>query len=366
MRIGFYAPLKTPDHPVPSGDRQMARALVLALEACGHHVELISRLRSFTPVPEAAGWAELRQAAEAEIGRLAAAWGDPARRPDLLFTYHLYYKAPDLLGPSLAARFARPYVTVEATLSGRREHPPWGERQALVADAVRGAALNICLTARDREGLAATAPPGTLLDLRPFIDTAGFATGDARPSGPVRLVTVAMMRPGDKLDSYRLLGAALLAIAPLAWTLTVVGDGPAREDVRAAFAGLRPERIRWVGAVSPDAVAAYIQEAHVMAWPGFGEAFGVCYLEAQACGVPVVAVRDAGTPSVIRADETGLLTSPAVTSYAAALARLVQDEALRDRLGTAAAAIVRRDHGVEAACRVLAPALAALAEGGGR
>ena len=46
MRIAFYAPLKAPTHPVPSGDRRMARLLMAALEAGGHHVTLASTLRS--------------------------------------------------------------------------------------------------------------------------------------------------------------------------------------------------------------------------------------------------------------------------------------------------------------------------------
>lgn len=341
----------------------MSRALVLALRSCGHSVDLVSRLRSFAAVPDEAGWAALLADAAAEEARLAAAWIEPGRRPDLLFTYHPYYKAPDLLGPPLAARFTLPYVTAEASLSKRRAGPPWGERQAVVAAAVRGAALNLCLTSRDRDGLAATAPPGTLVALRPFIDTAGFAPGEARPDGPVRLLTVAMMRPGDKLDSYRFLAEALLLIAPLDWRLTVVGDGPARDAVMAAFVTLPAERVRWRGAVPAEAVAAHLRDADVMVWPGFGEAFGVCYLEAEACGVPVVAVRHAGTPSVIRDGESGLLTHPDVASFAAALARLVQDATLRVRLGTAAAAIVRRDHSLEAARRVLAPAMAALMGG---
>ena len=46
MRVAFYAPLKPPDHPVPSGDRSMARLLIRALELAGHEVGLASRLRS--------------------------------------------------------------------------------------------------------------------------------------------------------------------------------------------------------------------------------------------------------------------------------------------------------------------------------
>ena len=46
MRLAFYAPLKPPDHPVPSGDRRMAQLLVQAWEKAGHQVELASRLTS--------------------------------------------------------------------------------------------------------------------------------------------------------------------------------------------------------------------------------------------------------------------------------------------------------------------------------
>ncbi|WP_035670480.1 hypothetical protein [Azospirillum brasilense] len=47
MRIAFYAPLKSPTHPVPSGDRRMARLLMAALERAGHAVTLASTLRSW-------------------------------------------------------------------------------------------------------------------------------------------------------------------------------------------------------------------------------------------------------------------------------------------------------------------------------
>ena len=39
-RIAFYAPLKPPDHPIPSGDRQMARMLMAALINAGQYIRL--------------------------------------------------------------------------------------------------------------------------------------------------------------------------------------------------------------------------------------------------------------------------------------------------------------------------------------
>ena len=47
MTIAFYAPLKPPTHPVPSGDRRMARLLMAALNHAGFSVDLCCRFRSF-------------------------------------------------------------------------------------------------------------------------------------------------------------------------------------------------------------------------------------------------------------------------------------------------------------------------------
>ena len=47
MRIAFYAPLKSPDHPVPSGDRRVAQLFFAALRVAGHDAFLASRFRSY-------------------------------------------------------------------------------------------------------------------------------------------------------------------------------------------------------------------------------------------------------------------------------------------------------------------------------
>ena len=71
MRIAFHAPLKPPDHAVASGDRQMARNLIAALErGLGGPVWLASRLRTRDGAGDAAVQAALMAEAEAEIARL--------------------------------------------------------------------------------------------------------------------------------------------------------------------------------------------------------------------------------------------------------------------------------------------------------
>ena len=72
MRVAFYAPLKSPNHPVPSGDRQMARLLMKGLECAGHTIEVASELRSFSAEPLTDHYAVKMAEAEAEIARYHA------------------------------------------------------------------------------------------------------------------------------------------------------------------------------------------------------------------------------------------------------------------------------------------------------
>jgi glycosyltransferase involved in cell wall biosynthesis len=363
-RLAFYAPMKPPDHPVPSGDRQMARLLMRALALAGFEPVLASRLRSHGFAPAEAALAE-RAAREREA--IIAAWDamDAAQRPRAWVTYHPYYKAPDLIGPEIAARFAIPYVTAEASYAGKRDRDQWAGLQRTVKAAVRAAALNICFTAEDREGLERLVAPERLGDMAPFIDAEPFLASlqSSAPDGPVRLVTVAMMRGGAKLASYEMLARALGRIVDVPWKLEIVGGGPRRPAVAACFAHIPGDRIHWAGELDAHAVAERLSAADLFVWPGTGEAYGIAYLEAQAAGLAVVAQATAGVPTVVRHGATGLLTpSGDEAAYASAIASLVTDPPLRHRLGRAARDFVTEERSLAAAAthlrRLLTPLLA--------
>jgi glycosyltransferase involved in cell wall biosynthesis len=336
LSIAFYAPLKAPDHPVPSGDRLMSRMLVAALRSAGHAVTVASDLRAFRGNPnDTAGWAALQEAAEGERARIAGVW-QAGGKPDLWFCYHPYYKAPDLLGPPLAAAFGLPMVTCEASYSVRRNIGIWAGMQAAMLQGLRAAALNLCLTGRDHAGLAATDPGLRLAQMPPFLDTRPFAAEPAPEAG--HLVTVAMMRPGDKLESHARLAAALGRLPPsLEWHLTAAGDGPCLTEVMALFRGLPPGRVTWPGLLPQAEVARLLARGAVYVWPGHGEAYGLAYLEAQAAGLPVVACRTAGVPEVVEDGVTGLLVPPGDdAAYAMALAGLLADPGRARAMGQAA------------------------------
>jgi glycosyltransferase involved in cell wall biosynthesis len=360
MRIAFYAPLKPPDHPVPSGDRQMARMLISALERAGHAVEVVSRLRAYLTDNTQPLLAKLQDDAAAEIDRISRDWRENGA-PDLWVTYHPYYRAPDLLGPSLVSG-AMNYVTVEASYAPKRDRTAWAEAQRLVVDAVRAAALNICFTARDREGLMRLGSEIRTLSLPPFIDTKAFAELPSRRIGRgSNLIAVAMMRKGDKFDSYNMLASALRRLDDLPWHLTVIGDGPLRDEIKAMFAGLPPGRINWVGEVPPSDVARFLAQADLYCWPGCGEAYGLAYLEAQAAGTPVVAQDTAGVPEVVRNGITGLLTPAGdIDAYANAIRMLVANGAMRERLSAAARRFVLAERSLMIASMRLNESLSAL------
>ena len=353
MKVAFYAPLKSPGHAVPSGDRLMARQIVEGLKRAGHDVALASELRAFLgDSADEAGYAALKREAKAEVARLAACWRSEGA-PDLWFCYHPYYKAPDLIGPDLCKTFGLPYVTAEASYSRRRNIGIWYVMQESVLDAVRGAAVNIGLTARDRAGLRAAAPDAVVAMLKPFIDDTIF-TRQLPRTKPFHLVAVAMMRAGDKMQSYRALAESLRCIADVPWTLSVVGDGPLRDEVKALFAGFAEGRIAWLGQRERAAVAEVLATGALYVWPGCGEAYGLAYLEAQAAGAPVVAWATAGVPEVVESGRTGLLTEPGDhAAYASAISSLLGDEEERKRMAVNARARVVEHHSMSAAATAL-------------
>jgi glycosyltransferase involved in cell wall biosynthesis len=362
MRIAFYAPLKPPDHPVPSGDRRVARLFIEALRLAGHQPFIASRLRSFNAMGEVARQARLAAQGRRIAERLIARWRQaPPSAPGLWFTYHLYYKAPDWIGPVVAAALGIPYVVAEASFATKRADGPWALGHGAVGAALRQADRVIGLNSADREGvLPLLAHPQRFIALLPFVDTRVYRRERRLSGRPLRLITVAMMRPGDKLASYHLLGAALARLLDRAWTLDVVGDGPAHDEVAAALAPLA-NRVRFAGALGEADIAARLASADLFVWPAINEAFGMALLEAQASGLGVVAGNSGGVGDIVADGRTGLLAPVGdVDAFAAAVRRLLDDPARRAALGAAARDKIQREHDLPAAAARLAAVIASL------
>ena len=372
--IAFYAPLKSPHHPAPSGDRTMARLLLAALRRAGFAPDLASTLRTFDGQGDAGTQERLRSESAREADRLLDLYRqrDAAERPRLWFTYHVYYKAPDWIGPAVADKLGIPYVVAEGSRAAKRAGGPWALAHQGAEAALDRADAVLVMTAVDREALERARPSRQLLvDLPPFTDAAEWS-GAPCPAAPeprepfsgLRLLTVAMMRKGDKLASYRILAEALAALGPDGWRLDVVGDGDARAEVEQLFARFG-SRVRFHGHVEDRTrLRGMYRQADVFVWPAVNEAYGMVLLEAQAFGCPVVAGAYGGVASVVRDGETGLLTRPGdAAALAGAVAALRDAPGRRRAFADAARRFVMDERGLEQAGIRLRAALLPLAAG---
>jgi glycosyltransferase involved in cell wall biosynthesis len=360
MRIAFYAPMKPPDHPLPSGDRQVGRLLMQALALGGHDVFLASHHRSWDGEGCAAKQQALQAAGLEEAKRLIGLFrAKPAsERPAIWFTYHLYYKAPDWIGPAVAAALSIPYVVAEASVAYKRAGGPWDPGHRQVIRALEQAAAVITLNPGDAECLPT---PDKSRLLPPFLDPALYeraeSEGKARrgvlarkhhldPAQPW-LLAVAMMREGDKLASYRVLSEALGKIEALPWTLLIAGDGPAAAQVRSLFQPFSRHRVAFLGAVEQAELPPLYGACDLLVWPAVREAYGMALLEAQASGLPVLAGRSPGVAAISAEGISGVLVE--VEAFAEALGKLLEDPDRRGRLAEAARPYVLQNHSLEAA-----------------
>jgi glycosyltransferase involved in cell wall biosynthesis len=283
-----------------------------------------------------------------------------AQPPDLWFTYHVHHKAPDLLGPYTSAALGVPYVIAEASVAPKQRDGAWAVGYARALDAIRAADTIVSVNPQDvAQVRRARARGADAAMLAPFIDVSAFAAeadashSEERPGAPARLVTVAMMRDGAKLASYRSLAAALEQLRDVSWRLTIIGDGPTRPRVEAAFEGVR-DRVTFAGARAAPDIARTLTASDVFVWPAIDEAFGMAFLEAQACGLPVVGAASAGVASVVVNGRTGALVAPGdAVAFAAALRRLLDDPSSCRAMGIAASAHVREHHDLPVAALTL-------------
>jgi glycosyltransferase involved in cell wall biosynthesis len=100
--------------------------------------------------------------------------------------------------------------------------------------------------------------------------------------------------------------------------------------------------VEFVGGVDHDRIVELYAEAEVAVVPSLYEGFSLPAIEAMACGVPLVATTGGALPEVVGDhDDTALLVPPGDPSaLAAAISRLLDDAALRTRIGRAGRARV--------------------------
>ncbi len=370
MKIAFYAPMKPADHTVASGDREIARLFIRAIETAGHSVSVASRIRGWEGEGNAVLQNEIKQACDADIQRLLDLYKDARQKPDLWFTYHAYHKAPDWLGPCISKALKIPYVIAEASIAGKQKQGPWqqGYEQTLLS--VQMADSIISLNRKDLSGLSRFVQPSTqLIYIAPFLDTNKFESKDESANdrngiaktlniSPEKcwLTVAAMMRPGDKTQSYKVLANTLGQLKTNNWHLIVIGGGEQATSIKKLFCAFN-KQITFTGILDQPDVRKLFALSDIFIWPAINEAFGMALLEAQAAGLPAVVGNFGDVSAIVNDHKTGFVIthnkarSAANNELAIGLAEkldlLIENESLRNCFSNAAMVKIQSSHSLE-------------------
>jgi glycosyltransferase involved in cell wall biosynthesis len=123
--------------------------------------------------------------------------------------------------------------------------------------------------------------------------------------------------------------------------IRIVGSGPDEGRLRDDWRRMRLENVvTWLGTISQNELAAEYKRCKVFCLPSVQEGFGIVFLEAMACGKPIVATRASAVPEVVK---HGLLVGrDNEEQLADAIERLYKDPSLRDSLAAAGLEHVKR------------------------
>jgi len=351
MKILFYTPFKPLGHPHPSGDLVTATGIFDFLVRGGHEVIASSSLRCrwiyWKP------WLWLKYYWEKK--RVLQNFGGAGA--DVWFTYHSYYKAPDLLGPAIAGRLKIPYVIFQGIYSTKRRRQ-WRVKPGFYLNKNALCKADHLFTNKsvDLLNLKRLVPGNRITYVAPGIDPGDFEFDD-RARAELRqqwnvgnvpvILSAAMFRSDVKTEGLNWLIRACgeLDRQGQKFRLVIAGDGRQREALQQLADQHVTDRVRFLGKIPRPDMYRFYSAADMFVFPGIRESLGMVFLEAQACGLPVVAFDNAGVPEAVADGKTGLLVPMyALEPFVDAIKRLLLDYDLRRQMGAAAKSHVRQFH----------------------
>lgn len=183
------------------------------------------------------------------------------------------------------------------------------------------------------DAFGADAPPVTVL---PNAVPGPPAVPPRAAGGPVRILFLGRLIPLKGVDVL-LNALATPACRERAWELVIAGDGDEETYRRQAEALGLSDRVRFTGWLGRDDCHRLLSQSDVLVQPSRFEALPMSVLEAMAYRMAIVATPVGSVGDVVEHDVTGLLVPAGdVQPLAEALVHVIDDAALRGRLGTAA------------------------------
>jgi glycosyltransferase involved in cell wall biosynthesis len=251
-----------------------------------------------------------------------------AARPDLVYPW---LEESTLLAAPLARLLGVPVLVARRNVSG-----PYVNRPPAIVSAIHAAERLAVLVTANSSAVAAEATRRGI----PLAAIRVIANGYELTSSPplpcrdiVVLGYVARMRP--EKGHRRLLGALAALDTATPWRVDLAGDGPLQAVVEAEARRVALDgKVRFLGAV--DDVRGFWTGCDAALLLSDHEGSPNALIEAAGMGRPLLATAVGGVPEFVDED-VGILVSPDdPAGLIVALRRLIEDRALRERLGTAA------------------------------
>ncbi len=248
-------------------------------------------------------------------------------KPDIV---HAHWWFPNGVAASTASRLSRVPLVTTAHGSDLRllQHKP--AARPLARYVFQRSARVTCVSS----WLAAQAAP--LCRTAPVVAPMPVATSLFEPTGDRDANRIVFV---GRLSAQKGIETAIRALASMkrSIVLDVIGDGPDRARLIELAGQLGvADRILWRGHVKHGELPQLLSRAAALIAPFIDEGLGLVAAEAQLCETPPVAFASGGLVDVIENDVTGALVAPGdVDALAICVERIVEDSALRERLGKA-------------------------------
>jgi phosphatidyl-myo-inositol dimannoside synthase len=307
--------------PETGGIAEYMRAFAEGLKARGVEVEIIAN-----PKLPPRGYLKRVEACRAEVVQrvrarsfdriVASSWSPYAVASPLPFD--VFCHGMDLLEPSHSWRYR---LLMKRTLQ---------QASRILANSRYTADLAI----------TAGAPARNVVVLHPGVDGERFKPPTGARSGKVILSMGRLVERKGFDTVLRALPEVIKTVPDVRYVCA--GDGPDRDRLRNLAAQLKiTAHVDWPGEITGDERMALYQSADVFVMPnrivdseGSVEGFGIVFLEAAACELPVIAGNTGGAPDAVVHDVTGLLVAPTdVAGLAKEISRLLASPELRIRMG---------------------------------
>ena len=247
----------------------------------------------------------------------------------------------------------------------KRENGEWKVGSDAAHESILSATSIINFTTRDREGIEKIFKKKLLnFILPPFPDTSIFTKIENSkemlrekiskkykiPKNLSWILSVGMMRDDfSKVSSYRILAETVKYINK-EFVLLIVGSGPKLDYIKQQLYESIGKKVFFLGETNPPDLAEIYNSCDIFVWPGVNEAFGLAFLEAQACGLPVVGGNYGGISEVIQDSVTGFVSDVDennIKSFANKINKILNNKFLREKMGNAGRNFIKQNRNLE-------------------